>query len=438
MAEVLSELSGLITQVFLSPTTNTEVLQRLGFFVVWFLIFVGVSFALYYGITLSRTPPIMSFVELTKAERMNQIKEDKLYNSFQSDKSLYSDLIKSLAKNEQYLVNLCPLTASLGGYIGTSDPKKPGVFYSEFYVQTALRAGIRSFILPISLYVDDNKTPPNWPYSGDPAIVVREGGKIISSNGLSVKKFCEDLVRYNSLNRPQSNEPILLFIVEEKEHLPDSVNNEKIYAGILSKLADELKAIPESMRLTNLGGYGTAVGSENESTILTQIPLSQLQSKIIIFTDFQTKIGLKPVYSNNKPTLHNFVNFTIKPIVSQTAGLNVGGGARRLNLSDISGSKVDWKDQTRTVIHITSHGLTNPDPAAVDGAIKAGIQVVPIPFFADTLESVKPFLDQWKGYAWRLKNDRYVKPDEVVPAKPSAKMNARVSADKQPGQMAVG
>lgn len=447
MAEIL-RLPELLTEVFVSPTPNPEIIKTLTSILIWAIILIVVIVVLYYGITLSRTPPITSLVDVTKGDRVEQLKNDKAYNNEgfankgeeYGSKSLYNDLIKPLSKNEQYLVNICPLTASIGGYIGTSDPSKPGIFYSEFYVQKALRAGIRSFILPISIYLDDNKTPPNWPYSGDPAVVARDtNGKIISNNAISVKQFCTDLMRYNSLNTTQANEPILLFILEDTANLPDYITKEKNYAGILSKLADELKVIPESSRLTTLGGYGSAVGSENENTILTQIPLSELQSKVIIFTDFKTKVGLKPEYSNNNPTLHNFVNFTVKPLVAQNAGVNVGGGVRSLKLSDVSGSQIDWKDQTRTVIHITSQDyyLTNPDPALVDGAIKAGIQVIPVPFFTDIAESAKPILDQWKGYAWRLKEDRYVKPNPVVPAKPSTKMNARVSEDKKPGQMGI-
>jgi hypothetical protein len=436
---IIPAIPKLLSDVFLSPKPDPEVLKMLGWILLGVLVLIAVGFALYYGIRESRKEPPMSAenVALTQGKRMEALKKEELDGS----KSLYKDLIKQLAPNEQYLVNLCPLTANLGGYIGGLEKDGPGVFYSDFYIQNALRAGIRSFVLPVSVYVDDNKTPPNWPYSGDPAVVARDqSGKIISLNATSVKQICSDIIRFNSLNPTQSDEPILIFILEDKGHLPDSVKEENKYAKILSSLGNELNVIPESMRLTNLGSYGSGVGSENESTILTQIPLTQLKSKIIIFTDFQTKIGLKPVYSNNNPTLHNFVNFTIKPIIAQNAGLNVGNGARSLNLVDISGSSVDWKDQTRTVYHMASaaYNLTIPEANTVDGAVKAGVQVTPIPFFTETVESVKPIWEQWKGYAWRVKEDRYVKPDEVVPAKPSAKMNARVSVDKQPGQMVVG
>jgi hypothetical protein len=74
----------------------------------------------------------------------------------------------------------------------------------------------------------------------------------------------------------------------------------------------------------------------------------------------------------------------------------------------------------------------------VDNAIKTGIQVIPVPFYTDS--SIKPTWDLWKGYSWRIKEPgaRYLKPDPVVPATPSAKMNARVAPNLQPGQAVVG
>jgi hypothetical protein len=86
------------------------------------------------------------------------------------------------------------------------------------------------------------------------------------------------------------------------------------------------------------------------------------------------------------------------------------------------------------------YNLTVPASGVVDNAIRTGIQVVPVPFYCGPLEATKPTWDLWKGYSWRIKEPpaRYLKPDPVVPAKPSAKMNARVSPDLQPGQAVVG
>jgi hypothetical protein len=101
--------------------------------------------------------------------------------------------------------------------------------------------------------------------------------------------------------------------------------------------------------------------------------------------------------------------------------------------------------------------LSIPNVGDVEGALTAGIQVIPVPFFStETIASVKPIWDLWNGYAWRIKGTiaegfnnypmrtqkegfnsaLYVQPEPIVPAKPSAKMNARVSPDMQPGQMA--
>jgi len=423
---------------FLSATPNAGAAQTMFYVILFILAMVGLGYGIYYAIQSSRRPPIMSpdNVALAQGKREAEIKK---YTELVGDKSL-NDLMKNLAEGEKYLVNLCPLTASLGGYIGAGDT---GVFYSSFYLQNALRAGIRSFVLPISVYYDDNKRPPNWPMSGNPAVVARDGqGKIISLNGLSVKDFCTDLMRYNSQNPAQSSEPMMLFILEDRGYVPDKVRDEKKYAALLSKLASELDVIPANTRLTTIGGYGSAVGSQNEANILTQVPLSQLQGKILIFTDFDTTIGLKPAYSEFGPTLGTYTNFTLKPVISKNADLSVGTGARSIGIKDISGSKVNWKDQARTVIHATTHdnNLIIPESTEVEGALNMGIQVIPIPFYTnDRNEPLKPIWDLWKGYAWRLKQPeaRYLKPDPVVPAKPSTKMNARVDANLQPGQMGV-
>ena len=426
---------GKVQELMVSPSPDPELIKYVLGGVMFILLCVAIGITTNSIIQGARKDPIASpeNVALLQAKQQAAISGTQLDGS-----NSWNGIISKLAPGERYLVNLCPLTASLGGYVGGDVDK--GVFYSDFYLQKALRAGIRSFVLPICTYTDDNKIPPNWPMSGDPAVVARDTtGKIISLNGISVKQFCTDLIRFNGQNPSQSSEPLMLHIIEDTGYLPDSVKDEKRYAKILSKLASELSVIPQSMRLTNLGGYGSAVGSQNESNILTQVPLSELQGKVIIFTNFKTTIGQKSAYASLKPTLDEFTNFTIRPVIAQNAGLAVGSGSRSLRLADISGSSIAWTDQARTVYHMTmDYNLTNPPADTVDNAIRTGIQVVPVPFYCGP--ETKASWDLWKGYSWRIKEPdaRYLKPDPVVPAKPSAKMNARVSADLQPGQAVVG
>ena len=436
-------LLGKIQELMTSPSPSPELLKYFMGFLMFVLVCVALGYAINSAIEQSRTLPISSpeniaLMQALAAKLIEGFSQVEGFADLEGSNS-WNGLISQLAPGERYLVNLCPLTASLGGWIG-GEPNK-GVFYSDFYLRKALRAGIRSFVLPICTYTDDNKMPPNWPISGDPAVVARDStGKIISLNGLSVKQFCTDLIRFNGQNPSQASEPLFLHIIEDTGYLPNAVQDEKRYAKVLSKLAADLSVIPESMRLKNLGGYGSAVSSQNESAILTQIPLRELNNKVIIFTNFKTTIGQKSAYSSLKPTLDEFTNFTIRPVIAQNAGLAVGSGSRSLRLADISGSSIAWTDQARTVYHMTmDYNLTVPPASLVDNAIRTGIQVVPVPFYS-SLDATKPTWELWKGYSWRIKEKeaRYLKPDPVVPAKPSAKMNARVSPDLQPGQAVVG
>ena len=348
--------------------------------------------------------------------------------------SFYTTLIRNLSADEQYLVNICPLTASLGGYLGR---KEPGAFDSAIYIKHALAMGIRSFILPISVYTDDNKFPPNWPLSGKPAITCRDAnGKIISLNGLTVKKFCEDLLLYGDTNNVQSSEPIILYLRKTAKYIPDSVKEEKDYVKLMSDIAKDLDIIPSQRRLTSLGGFGSGVGSQNESIILTQIPLTELTSKFIIFTDFETKIALKDAYKGVTPKLYDYTNFTVTLPESEKPG-----NARSIRISDISGSKINWADRARNIWHMTAEDdpLLLPETDLVDIAVSSGIQMIPVPFFMTPIKDTKPIFKLWDGFAWKLKPPaaRFKKPQPVQPKPPNPAMNARVSPDLQPGQVSI-
>ena len=368
-------------------------------------------------------------IALAIGKRREQL--DKL-PALDGQKSFFAGLLPSIPSQERYLVNLCPLTASIGGYTG---PLENGVFDSEYYLRKALRAGIRSFILPISTYYDDTKQPPRWPYSGAPAIVYRdENGKILSLNGLSIKKFCENLLVYKSENNMQIEEPILLTLHEVDGYVPDKIKQEKEYVQLMSKMAKELEPL-NPVRLTTLGQYGSAVGGQRESEILTQIPITDLRNKVLLFTSFDARLALKDAYNTIQPRLYDYVNFISKPVTADTAN---AVGSRVIRLEDVKGSKINWADQSRTVWHSTGLDIPSrlPEVDVVTEALKTGIQSVTVPFYAVDTDKVKPIWDLWGGYAWRVKPPmiRYSKPAPVVPQNPSTALNARVDPTLQPGQ----
>jgi hypothetical protein len=359
---------------------------------------------------------------------------DKL-TQLDGQNSFFAGLMPSIPESERYLVNLCPLTASLGGYMG---PLENGVFDSEYYLRKALRAGIRSFILPISTYYDDTKKPPTWPYSASPAIVYRaENGKIFSLNGLSVKKFCENLLTFKTENNRQIEEPILLSLHEVEGYVPDKIRAEKEYVQLMSKIAKELEPL-NPVRLTTLGPYGSAVGGQREMEILTQIPITDLRNKVLLFTTFDARIALKDAYNSIQPRLYDYVNFISKSISSENAATATLVGSRVIRLEDVKGSKINWTDQARTVWHSTQLDIPSriPEIGLVNDALKNGIQSVTIPFYMVDTDKIKPIWDLWGGYAWRVKPPitRYSKPAPVVPQNPSTALNARVDPNLQPGQ----
>ena len=399
------------------------------------VIVIGITVAIVYSVRRnSGTNPRVTDQNIALAIAQRREALDKL-PQLDGQNSFFAGLLPSIPERERYLVNLCPLTASIGGYSG---PIENGVFDSEYYLRKALRAGIRSFILPISTYYDDTKQPPIWPYSGSPAIVYRaENGKILSLNGLSIKKFCEHLLLYKSENNRQIEEPLLLTLQEVEGYVPDKIKAEKEYVQLMSKIAKELEPL-NPVRLTTLGPYGSAVGGQREMEILTQVPITDLRNKVLVFTSFDPKIALKDAYNNIQPRLYDYVNFISKPVVSENAGTATTVGSRMIRLEDVKGSKINWTDQARTVWHSTGLDAPNrlPEVTEIDGAVKTGIQSVSVPFYSVDTDKVKPIWDLWGGYAWRVKppTARYAKPAPVVPQNPSTALNARVDSSLQPGQ----
>lgn len=337
-------------------------------------------------------------------------------------------VLKDVPVSQLYLVNVAPITITYTGYLGT------GLLDATEFFKHALALGIRSFVLPISTYKDDNKTAPLWPTSGSPAVVYRDStGRITSQNGLSVKKIAMALANALSVSSPQQEEPILLKIEQVPGFVPDSSLDEKAYVEFMTDIADGLEPL-RSRILTHLGPYGSAVGGVAEDKILLQTPLPQLGGKVLITTDFDVGKYEKEKYVKTKPSLLKRIHFRVRNSPAQ----GKISSYKTTPLSSVS-SSFDT-DQDRTTLY-EAQGAVITDVDAVKLALGKGIQIIPLPLFesgkaADALALIQP----WKGGAWAVKpeGERYTKPAPVVPATPSQAMNARVAADAQPGQIVIG
>jgi hypothetical protein len=438
--------------IFTAPTIPHDTVINLVIIFTIILLLGLIGYLIYLAITKSRDEsPVTSKKVLNAIQEQSVKLETQLskVGGLDGPKPLYGDLINRLSDRERYLLNVAPLTANVGGYIG---PKEKGVFHVDLYLRKALRAGVRCFVLPISTYIDDNKRPPLFPFSGKPAIVFRdENGTITSRNSLTVRRFISSLMSNLYQNPAQANEPILLYLVADEQHLPDPVTQEKAYVSVMRDLAEECNALG-SAALKNLGGYGSATGGRREREILTEVSLEDLKNKVLVATTFNTQLQLKNEYRNMNPKLFEQCNFlpsyltgasekqTVQPNILQ--GTSTSNASKNIRLTDVIGSKVDWVNQSRTVLHacLQDPSYILPTVDQVREGLQKGIQVIPIPFFyLDDMETVKKIQRMWDGYGWKVKEGsaRYTKPAPIKPAPANPKMNARAAANLQPGQMVV-
>jgi hypothetical protein len=292
----------------------------------------------------------------------------------------------------------------------------------ELYLQTAFKAGIRSFILPITTYINVANKPENgWPYSGEPVLLARDpSGIVISKNGLSLASFMKALVQFKSVSG-YGSDPIFLFL----EDAVLDVDKKKInYVTFMNKIATALAPI-DSYRLTSVGSYGSVTGGKQQQKLLTEIPLSYMDNKIIIFTDFDTA-------QDDKQTLASYANF----IYSTDTSLPV----QSVTLEDLPGSTVDYVTPARINWHIAQSKtpLIAPSVDTVNVALAAGMQCVPIPFLSTPMASIKEIWSKWNGAPYILKPEktRYTQPDPIVPAQVSQKLNASIQG-QEPGQVVV-
>ena len=368
-------------------------------------------------------------------------------NPLQGNRSLFVNTIKEagLTEDEQYLINLQPLTANVAGYIG---PKELGFFSPDTYLDIAIDAGIRSFILPISTYNDPSKAPPDWPGSGKPAILFRQGGEnnkvVQSANGMTIKTFLENLLIRVNKNQPQEQEPILIMLKEQKGAVPDSSLEEEAYVKLMNDIAKELESVNglNNYRLQVLGSRGTATqGGLNAMTILLDTPLEELKRKILFFTDFDLTILNKDAYSKKRsgPSLMDFINFRVSTLGSESQSSpqpNVVASASKqtyvksFSTDAVPGSKINWADQARTTFLIASDDSPYEvqKKETVSSSLKAGIQMIPIPFFYLDGPQQKEVWDLWKGGAFLVKEKdaRYTKPPRIEPAPPNPAFRAKV------------
>ena len=456
--EGFNSLLSIFTQ---SRTGEIDVNKVFGF-IVFIIAVVLLSIAIYH---FSKSNAGTTAPELAAARTVREEAIRSQWGEYKATRSLFNNILDpanpQLKPTEQYLVNLQPLTANVAGYIG---PRTLGFFSPDVFLDAAIDAGIRSFVLPISLYRDPSLVPANgWPGSDKPAILYREAGEnnkeVKSGNGMTTKQFLDSLLIRFGNNNAQADEPVFVFLKQYTQAVPDSALEEERYVKLMNDIAKELESVGglEKYRLTSLGPRGTATnGGENAMTLLLETPLKEFKKKIIFLTDFDLDILKKDAYAKKRtgPSLADYINFRVKPLGAlgdnQTnPQANITSSVARqsyvasMSTEAIPGSRVNWKDQSRTTFLIASedtpYAMQSKD--TIQQSLNAGIQMIPIPFFyldGQQQAEQKEIWNLWRGGAFLLKGGdaRYSKPEPVQPAPANPQYKAAVPG-APPGGIAV-
>lgn len=388
------------------------------------IVVYGILFAIlaYTYFTFFGKNSVEGFSTSTDAAAMQTLIQKELTAVRQKTPTFFTQTSSAprLPKNQSFLVNICPLTGYLGGYLGARPNTSIGLMNADYYFKTAFQAGIRSFVLPISTYINASRTPPDWPYSGEPALVARDvSDTVITENGLTMDSVIASILQHKSVSG-YGSDPIFLIL---QDTISDVDRKRIDYVSFMKKIAAALAPI-DSYRLTSVGSYGSVVGGQKQNELLTQIPLSTFNGKIIIFTNFDVK-------QDPSLTLASYANF-----IYSDGTDNV----RTVGMEELPGTTTDYVTNARINWYFAESKtpLVAPTATAVQLALDSGLQCVPVPFISASMESMSDIWALWKGASYTLKAEkaRYTQPSPVVPAQVSTSLNASIQGQK-PGNLVV-
>jgi hypothetical protein len=236
--------------------------------VFFFSIFVG--FAISYGIYIWYVRPYLEKKGVSSAALI--AKSISTLESFANPGS------------ETSLLNLQTISVKQTAYVGPSEVE--GEFDTSLGIQSAITAGIRVFILQID-YLDTAKTDTLFDAPLVPTLLYRNAdGILISKNGANIGKVAESLAAYAFNGATVTGtQPLIVYL--HFVRAPNALREPEKYIKYLSTVAAQLK--PLSSYLIGSASGGKFQRQENELTLL-QSPISQFQSKMILFCNADTSI----------------------------------------------------------------------------------------------------------------------------------------------------
>lgn len=393
-------------------------------------ILAALAYMIYYYSTKIAKPSEVALADLRLEQTAQLQKLKTLYVDTQGSRSnakktsLTAAILPTLKERTNYLINLCPLTVRLPGYLG---PLRGGIFDEKEAVRIAVAAGARGFFIPLSYYVDENKKPPLYPESQQPASVARANtGEFISKNG----GFLSTIIQEILLAKGNVNEPFLVFLHGDST-IPNSRLKEDIYSAYLSAVADACKQLQPYLP-KQIGQMGYTQKGRGNQAIMLQIPIQLLTQTIIVFTNLDLSLEDDPNYKRTK--LGDFVN--IRYTVNEDTSTD---GGKLVSLDSVKSASDTFRKSARIQYTIALPANEQiPSATEIQQVFAEGIQCIPLDLLANA-DALKEVWNLWGGAGWTTKQEslRYTKPQEIVPQKPSAVLNARVDGAQFAGQLVV-
>jgi hypothetical protein len=300
------------------------------------------------------------------------------------------------------------------------------MFDSTVGIQSALKVGVRVFVLQIS-YLDVKKDSSKFDEQYKPTLVYRnDSGDLISSNGANIKEVAKTLAAYAfSESIVSSTQPLILYIHVQRS--PNALREPEKYVKYLSSIAEFLEPLQEFM--VGSTAEGNFKRQQNEQILLTT-PISTFEKKVIVLCNADTSIfrNLKSLGLDNIDTKYDLdfmVNVRVYLDGSSDAALGVTTvplNGEMVNavivpfksvegLSEDNMDKFAMKGKTRFVIAMPSQ-MKNPTAESIKTAItKCSVNCIPLNLFGEGVDELKEKIKVWKNepfYTVKAQNYRSV------------------------------
>ena len=309
------------------------------------------------------------------------------------------------------LINIQALAVKQAAYTGPLE--KDGTFSADIGINSALRVGIRFFILQID-YLDSTKDAKAFDPPLMPTLLYRDDrGVLISKNGVNIGDVAKMFAAYAfSAETPNSDKPLILYL--HFLRTPNLVREPEKYLKYMSTVAQLLEPLnPYTIGSMPEGNFNR----QKQEKILLTTSLRTFSKKVLYFSNADTSIfrnantlgigNIDPKYDldylvSMRVYLDNSsdkLGVTAMPSQGKAPAAVIVPFQRLKGLSEKDQDDFALKGKTRFVIAMPSQ-TGNPSIGDIENVLDhTAVNCIPFNLFGESSESLNPKLLLWKGGA---------------------------------------